>query len=161
VPHISLVFREIWDTTSVNREVHSDEPEVRRKEQWNPTSREKRARLGHPPSLREADVGLQRRRLILSSTRPEAYRLNCMYGWLAEASGEQKRTLLAAFSGYMLDSMDVMLYALVLGQVQPPYCYRSPPAGNAGAHLGEPSRRRQASTSTLRFFRLHSCVLRR
>src|SRR5580693_7550548 len=41
-----------------------------------------------------------------------------MYGWLAEASGEQKRTLLAAFLGYMLDSMDVMLYALVLDQVQ-------------------------------------------
>lgn len=44
--------------------------------------------------------------------------LNSVYGWLAEASGEQKRTLLAAFLGYMLDSMDVMLYALVLGQVQ-------------------------------------------
>jgi predicted MFS family arabinose efflux permease len=44
--------------------------------------------------------------------------LNGIYGWLAEASGEQKRTLLAAFLGYMLDSMDVMLYALVLGQVQ-------------------------------------------
>jgi MFS family permease len=44
--------------------------------------------------------------------------LNDIYGWLAEASGEQKRTLLAAFLGYMLDSMDVMLYALVLGQIQ-------------------------------------------
>jgi MFS family permease len=44
--------------------------------------------------------------------------LNSVYGWLTEASGEQKRTLLAAFLGYMLDSMDVMLYALVLGQVQ-------------------------------------------
>ncbi len=44
--------------------------------------------------------------------------MNGIYGWLAEASGEQKRTLLAAFLGYMLDSMDVMLYALVLGQVQ-------------------------------------------
>jgi MFS family permease len=44
--------------------------------------------------------------------------LNGIYGWLAEASGEQKRILLAAFLGYMLDSMDVMLYALVLGQVQ-------------------------------------------
>jgi MFS family permease len=44
--------------------------------------------------------------------------LHSIYGWLAEASGEQKRTLLAAFLGYMLDSMDVMLYALVLGQVQ-------------------------------------------
>jgi MFS family permease len=44
--------------------------------------------------------------------------LNGVYGWLAEASSEQKRTLLAAFLGFMLDSMDVMLYALVLGQVQ-------------------------------------------
>jgi MFS family permease len=44
--------------------------------------------------------------------------LNGIYGWIAEASGEQRRTLLAAFLGYMLDSMDIMLYALVLGQVQ-------------------------------------------
>jgi MFS family permease len=38
--------------------------------------------------------------------------------WLTEASGEQKRTLLAASLGWMLDSMDVMIYALVLGAVQ-------------------------------------------
>ena len=44
--------------------------------------------------------------------------MNPVYGWLTEASSEQKRALLAAFLGYMLDSMDVMLYALVLGQVQ-------------------------------------------
>jgi MFS family permease len=44
--------------------------------------------------------------------------LNAIYGWLTEASPEQKRTLLAASLGWMLDSMDVMLYALVLGQVQ-------------------------------------------
>jgi MFS family permease len=44
--------------------------------------------------------------------------LNGITGWLAEASREQKRTLLAASLGWMLDSMDVMLYALVLGQVQ-------------------------------------------
>ncbi len=44
--------------------------------------------------------------------------MNPIYGWLAEASSEQRRTLLAAFLGYMLDSMDVMLYAMVLGQVQ-------------------------------------------
>ena len=44
--------------------------------------------------------------------------MNELYGWLAEASPEQKRTLLAASLGWMLDSMDVMLYALVLGQVQ-------------------------------------------
>ena len=41
-----------------------------------------------------------------------------IYSWLAEASAEQKRNLLAASLGWMLDSMDVMLYALVLGQVQ-------------------------------------------
>jgi MFS family permease len=44
--------------------------------------------------------------------------LNGITSWLAEASSEQKRTLLAASLGWMLDSMDVMLYALVLGQVQ-------------------------------------------
>jgi MFS family permease len=44
--------------------------------------------------------------------------LNEIYGWLAEASREQKRALLAASLGWMLDSMDVMLYSLVLGQVQ-------------------------------------------
>ena len=43
---------------------------------------------------------------------------NAIYGWLAEASAEQRRTLVAASLGWMLDSMDVMLYALVLGQVQ-------------------------------------------
>ena len=40
-----------------------------------------------------------------------------IYSWLTEASREQKRTLLAASLGWMLDSMDVMLYTLVLGQV--------------------------------------------
>jgi MFS family permease len=44
--------------------------------------------------------------------------LNGIYGWLAESSRDDKRTLLAASLGWMLDSMDVMLYALVLGQVQ-------------------------------------------
>ncbi len=44
--------------------------------------------------------------------------MNEIYGWLTEASREQKRTLLAAALGWMLDSMDVMLYALVLGPVQ-------------------------------------------
>jgi MFS family permease len=44
--------------------------------------------------------------------------LNPVYGWLAESSREQKRALVAASLGWMLDSMDVMLYALVLGPVQ-------------------------------------------
>jgi len=44
--------------------------------------------------------------------------LNAVIGWLVESSREQKRALLAACLGWMLDSMDVMLYALVLGPVQ-------------------------------------------
>ena len=44
--------------------------------------------------------------------------MNGIYGWLAESSSNEKRTLIAASLGWMLDSMDVMLYALVLGQVQ-------------------------------------------
>ena len=44
--------------------------------------------------------------------------MNGIYGWLVEASAEQRRTLIAASLGWMLDSMDVMLYALVLGEVQ-------------------------------------------
>jgi len=44
--------------------------------------------------------------------------LSGITSWVTEASGEQKRTLLAASLGWMLDSMDTMLYALVLGQVQ-------------------------------------------
>jgi MFS family permease len=44
--------------------------------------------------------------------------LNRIYGWLVEASPQQQRALVAASLGWMLDSMDVMLYALVLGPVQ-------------------------------------------
>jgi MFS family permease len=44
--------------------------------------------------------------------------LNGIYGWLTEASTEQKRAVLAASVGWMLDGMDVMLYAMVLSQVQ-------------------------------------------
>ena len=33
-----------------------------------------------------------------------------MIGWLTEASGEQRKALLAASLGWMLDAMDVMLY---------------------------------------------------
>lgn len=44
--------------------------------------------------------------------------MNDIYRWLTDASPYQKRTLVAASLGWMLDSMDVMLYALVLGQVQ-------------------------------------------
>jgi len=41
-----------------------------------------------------------------------------VFGWLVEATPDQRRAIFAAALGWMLDSMDVMLYALVLGQVQ-------------------------------------------
>ena len=44
--------------------------------------------------------------------------MNPVYGWLAEATPSQRRTLIAAALGWMLDSMDVMLYSLVLGELQ-------------------------------------------
>jgi MFS family permease len=44
--------------------------------------------------------------------------LNSVTSWLTGATREQKHTLVAASLGWMLDSMDVMLYALVLGPVQ-------------------------------------------
>lgn len=44
--------------------------------------------------------------------------MNGIYGWLTQGSRDQKLALLAASLGWMLDSMDVMLYAMVLGEVQ-------------------------------------------
>ncbi len=44
--------------------------------------------------------------------------MNGVFIWLTHATLEQRRTLLAASLGWMLDSMDVMLFTLVLGQVQ-------------------------------------------
>lgn len=43
---------------------------------------------------------------------------NGLTSWLAESAPEQRRALVAASLGWMLDSMDVMVYALVLGEVQ-------------------------------------------
>ena len=40
-----------------------------------------------------------------------------MIGWLTEASGEQRKALLAASLGWMLDAMDVMLYSMVLAHL--------------------------------------------
>ncbi|MGB8260512.1 MAG: MFS transporter [Terracidiphilus sp.] len=44
--------------------------------------------------------------------------MKSLYRWIAEATPAQRLALLAASLGWMLDSMDVMLYALVLGPVQ-------------------------------------------
>ena len=43
---------------------------------------------------------------------------NSLTSWLTESAPEQRRALVAASLGWMLDSMDVMIYALVLGAVQ-------------------------------------------
>ena len=58
------------------------------------------------------DTLMQRKWILTQEERC----LNGITSWLAEASREQKRTLVAASLGWMLDSMDVMLYALVLGE---------------------------------------------
>jgi MFS family permease len=44
--------------------------------------------------------------------------LSNLSSWLVGASREQRLTLIAASLGWMLDSMDVMIYAMVLGEVQ-------------------------------------------
>ena len=44
--------------------------------------------------------------------------LSLLPAWIADATTEQRRTLLAASLGWMLDSMDVMLYAMVIPAVQ-------------------------------------------
>lgn len=44
--------------------------------------------------------------------------MDAIFGWFFRATAAQKHTLVAASLGWMLDSMDVMLYALVLGEVQ-------------------------------------------
>jgi MFS family permease len=43
---------------------------------------------------------------------------NSLFGWLHQTNAMQRRTLLAASLGWMLDSMDVMLYALVVPSVR-------------------------------------------
>lgn len=44
--------------------------------------------------------------------------MDAIFGWFFRATAVQKHTLVAASLGWMLDSMDVMLYAMVLGEVQ-------------------------------------------
>ena len=40
------------------------------------------------------------------------------FAWIRRATAVQKRTLIAASLGWMLDSMDVMLYALALPAIR-------------------------------------------
>ncbi len=54
------------------------------------------------------------KRIVSTSTTPPTG----LFGWLQHASPMQRRVLLAASLGWMLDSMDVMLYALVVPRVR-------------------------------------------
>ena len=68
MPHISLVFREMWDSTAVHRSLStgnrfqcpwSSKPcTLKGQGLWNPTSREKRARYG-APVIREGTKALR------------------------------------------------------------------------------------------------------
>ncbi len=49
MPHISLVFREIWDTTALHRQLSSLLAKLHQGSR-PPTSREKRGDMGHPSS---------------------------------------------------------------------------------------------------------------
>jgi MFS family permease len=56
-----------------------------------------------------------------------------LFGWWRSASGEAKRALIAAGAGWMLDSFDVMLYALVLASMMLDLGLSKPTAGWLGS----------------------------
>jgi MFS family permease len=53
--------------------------------------------------------------------------------WLTAAQPEQRRTLLAAFLGWMLDGMDIMLYAMVLAHLMKDFGMSTDVAGLLGS----------------------------
>ncbi len=56
-----------------------------------------------------------------------------LFGWWRSASAEAKRALIAAGAGWMLDSFDVMLYALVLASMMTDLGLSKPTAGWLGS----------------------------
>jgi hypothetical protein len=55
VPHISVVFCEIWDTAALEPSLSMTNQKLGYAPQWNPTSRKTRARCGAPVVSREQD----------------------------------------------------------------------------------------------------------
>ena len=55
----------------------------------------------------------------MTAVRPAAVEFRGLFGWWFEGTPEGRRALIAAALGWMLDSFDVMLYALVLAAIIP------------------------------------------
>jgi len=55
----------------------------------------------------------------MTAVRPAAVESRGLFGWWFEGTPEGRRALIAAALGWMLDSFDVMLYALVLAAIIP------------------------------------------
>ena len=55
----------------------------------------------------------------MTGVRPEPLQSSGLFGWWFEGTPEGRRALIAAALGWMLDSFDVMLYALVLAAIMP------------------------------------------
>jgi hypothetical protein len=68
VPHISLVFREMWDTTDVDRYVHRVNRESEGESSGIPHLAKNERDMGHPSSVREPEVEAA----WLSSSQTEA-----------------------------------------------------------------------------------------
>ena len=55
----------------------------------------------------------------MTGVRPEPLQSSGLFGWWFDGTAEGRRALIAAALGWMLDSFDVMLYALVLASIMP------------------------------------------
>ena len=68
-------------------------------------------------------------RIMTSSTPPASG----LFGWWREGTVEGRRALIAAGLGWMLDSFDVMLYALTLASIMPALGLSKETAGLLGS----------------------------
>jgi hypothetical protein len=59
VPHISLVFREMWDTPDVDRQVHRLNRESEGKSSGIPHLAKNERDVGHPSSVREPEAATE------------------------------------------------------------------------------------------------------
>ena len=63
VPHISLVFREMWDTINVDRSVHGTNPESEGRCSGIPHLAKNERDVGHPAFVREPEANPARQPL--------------------------------------------------------------------------------------------------
>ena len=75
MPHISLVFREMWDSMSLDRSPSTDHANCEDRP-WNPTSREKRARCWASGTRGPLVTGIRYRRFV---TTAESYRIESLH----------------------------------------------------------------------------------